>query len=72
LEEWVAATDYVAAEKVQAVTAIYDSLGLKAETEAVIASYFDSAFDEIQALAISDEQKSALVKFMSGLVDREV
>jgi geranylgeranyl diphosphate synthase type II len=72
LEEWVAATDYVAAEKVQAITAIYDSLGLKAETEAVIASYFDSAFDEIQALAISDEQKSALVKFMSGLVDREV
>jgi geranylgeranyl diphosphate synthase type II len=72
LEKWVAATDFVAAEKVQAVTAIYDSLGLKAETEAVIASYFDSAFNEIQALAISDEQKSALVKFMSGLVDREV
>ena len=72
LESWVAATDYVAAEKVQAVTAIYDSLNLKAETEAVIASYFDSAFEEIQTLAISDEQKSALVKFMSGLVDREV
>jgi geranylgeranyl diphosphate synthase type II len=72
LEKWVAATDFVAAEKVQAVTAIYDSLGLKTETEAVIASYFDSAFEEIQTLAISDEQKSALVKFMSGLVDREV
>ncbi len=72
LEKWIAATEYVAAEKVQAVTAIYDSLGLKTETEAVIASYFDAAFEEIQVLAISDEQKSALVKFMSGLVDREV
>jgi geranylgeranyl diphosphate synthase type II len=72
LEKWVAATHYDAAEKVQAVTAIYDSLGLKAETEAVIASYFDAAFMEIQSLAISEEQKSALVKFMSGLVDREV
>ena len=72
LEKWVAATDYDAAEKVQAVTAIYDSLGLKEETEAVIASYFDAAFMEIQSLAISEEQKSALVKFMSGLVDREV
>jgi geranylgeranyl diphosphate synthase type II len=72
LEKWVAATDYDAAEKVQEVTAIYDSLGLKAETEAVIASYFDAAFVEIQSLAISEEQKSALVKFMSGLVDREV
>ena len=72
LEKWVAATDYDASEKVQAVTAIYDSLGLKAETEAVIASYFDAAFVEIQSLAISEEQKSALVKFMSGLVDREV
>ena len=72
LEKWVAATDYDAAEKVQAVTAIYDSLNLKAETEAVIASYFDAAFMEIQSLAISEEQKSALVKFMSGLVDREV
>ena len=72
LEKWVAATDYDAAEKVRAVTAIYDSLNLKAETEAVIASYFDAAFNEIQSLAISEEQKSALVKFMSGLVDREV
>jgi geranylgeranyl diphosphate synthase type II len=72
LDKWVAATDYDAAEKVRAVTAIYDSLNLKAETEAVIASYFDVAFREIQSLAISEEQKSALVKFMSGLVDREV
>lgn len=72
LDKWVAATDYDAAEKVRAVTAIYDSLNLKAETEAVIASYFDAAFNEIQSLAISEEQKSALVKFMSGLVDREV
>ena len=72
LEKWVAATKYEAAEKVQAVTAIYDSLNLRAETEAVIASYFDAAFEEIQVLAISEEQKSALVKFMSGLVDREV
>ena len=72
LEKWVAASEYDAAEKVQAVTAIYDSLNLKAETEAVIASYFDVAFREIQSLAISEEQKSALVKFMSGLVDREV
>lgn len=72
LEKWVAATDYDATEKVQAVTAIYDSLNLKSETEAVIASYFDAAFIEIQSLAISEEQKSALVKFMSGLVDREV
>lgn len=72
LEKWVAATDYDATEKVQAVTGIYDSLNLKAETEEVIASYFDAAFMEIQSLAISEEQKSALVKFMSGLVDREV
>lgn len=72
LNAWVAVTEYDAKEKVQAVTAIYDSLGLKKETEAVIASYFDAAFEEIQSLAISDEQKSALVKFMSGLVDREV
>ena len=56
----------------KAVTAIYDSLGLKAETEAVISTYFDAAFAEIQSLAISADQKSALVKFMSGLVDREV
>jgi geranylgeranyl diphosphate synthase type II len=56
LDKWVAATDYDAAEKVRAVTAIYDSLNLKAETEAVIASYFDVAFREIQSLAISEEQ----------------
>lgn len=72
LTRWVSATEYDAAEKVKAVTAIYDSLGLKAETEAVISTYLDAAFAEIQSLAISADQKSALVKFMSGLVDREV
>ena len=72
LTRWVSATEYDAAEKVKAVTAIYDSLGLKAETEAVISTYFDAAFAEIQSLNISADQKSALVKFMSGLVDREV
>lgn len=72
LARWVSATEYDVTEKVQAVIAIYDSLNLKAETESVIASYFDAAFVEIQALVISEEQKSALVKFMSGLVDREV
>jgi geranylgeranyl diphosphate synthase type II len=58
--------------KVKSVTAIYTSLGVKEETEALVQKYFDEAFVQMSALNIADEKKASLMKFMNGLVDREV
>jgi geranylgeranyl diphosphate synthase type II len=58
--------------KVKSVTAIYTSLGVKEETEALVQKYFDEAFVQMSTLNIADEKKASLMKFMNGLVDREV
>ena len=58
-------------EKVEAVTGIYNELGLKEQSEALIQSYFDESFkllDELEGDASSKKELIALFKF---LIDRE-
>jgi geranylgeranyl diphosphate synthase, type II len=72
LSKWLSMKEPNPELKIRAVTAIYTSLGVKEETEALVKKYFDEAFVQMSALNIADEKKNALLKFMSGLVDREV
>lgn len=60
------------AEKVQAVTAIYNVLGIKALAESKVKSYADEALQAINQLAISTEGKKQLTDFLSALMVREV
>lgn len=72
LTNWVNKSNPDPQEKVQAVTQLYTELGIREETEAKINAYFDQAFEAVELLAIEPDKKSALRKFMAGLVDREV
>jgi geranylgeranyl diphosphate synthase type II len=72
LQTWLAAQKFDPQEKVQAVTAIYTGLGIKAATEREINQYFDQAFVAMDELALETGKKEGLLKFMRGLVDREV
>ena len=72
LSKWLSTANPNPELKVKSVTAIYTSLGVKEETEALVKKYFDEAFVQMSALNIGDEKKVGLLKFMSGLVDREV
>lgn len=72
LSNWLSMTKPNPEVKVRAVTAIYTLLGVKEETEALVKKYFDDAFVQMSALNIGDEKKTGLLKFMNGLVDREV
>lgn len=72
LQTWLAAQKFDSQEKVQAVTAIYTGLGIKAATEREINQYFDQAFVAMDELALEAGKKEDLLKFMRGLVDREV
>ncbi|MFM7020483.1 MAG: polyprenyl synthetase family protein [Aquirufa sp.] len=72
LAHWLTATNPNPEEKVKAVTALYTDLGIRTETEQKINQYFDQAFQSIDRLNLNSDQKAALGKFLSGLVDREV
>ena len=72
LTNWVNKIDANPQEKVRAVTQLYTELGIREETEAKIKAYFDQAFEAVELLSIEPDKKSALRKFMAGLVDREV
>jgi geranylgeranyl diphosphate synthase type II len=72
LQGWLAAESYHPQEKIQSVTAIYNALGIKEETELEINQYFDQAFVAMDELPLEEGKKEGLLKFMRGLVDREV
>ncbi|MHA8107349.1 polyprenyl synthetase family protein [Aquirufa sp. 5-AUSEE-100C1] len=72
LQHWLTVANPNSEEKVKAVTALYTDLGIRAETEQKINQYFDQAFQSIDRLNLNSDQKAALGKFLSGLVDREV
>jgi geranylgeranyl diphosphate synthase type II len=72
LSKWLSMAKPNPELKVRAVTAVYTSLGIKEETEVLVQKYFDEAFVQMSALNIEDERKVGLLKFMNGLVDREV
>lgn len=72
LSYWLNQKQFNATEKVKAVTEIYTQLGLREEVEMQIQSYFDRAFAGMEALNLPQEKKNTLLRFMAGLVDREV
>jgi geranylgeranyl diphosphate synthase type II len=72
LSKWLSMAKPNPELKVRAVTAVYTSLGIKEETEVLVQKYFDEAFVQMSALNIEDDRKVGLLKFMNGLVDREV
>ncbi|MEK6548166.1 MAG: polyprenyl synthetase family protein [Bacteroidota bacterium] len=72
LTAWLALSNPNPTEKVQAVTQLYSSLGIRKETETKINQYFDQAFQALEQLNLPPEQQETLGKFLAGLVDREV
>ncbi len=60
-----------AAEKIAAVTEIYDKIGVRQMTERRIADYFEAAFRSLDAVALPADSKQALHDFAAGLLKRE-
>lgn len=72
LENWIEAKDFDKVEKVGAVTAIYDELGIKALTESKMKEYFDKGFSEFSSLKVPyQNQFQELLDLTQNLVDRE-
>lgn len=72
LENWIETQDFDKAEKVAAVTAIYEELGIKALTESKMKEYFDKGFSEFSSLKVPfQDQFQELLDLTQNLVDRE-
>lgn len=61
----------IAAEKVQAVTQVYDELNIRQQTEQQIEVYFRKALQHLDAVAVPEEQKSTLRGLALQLMERD-
>ncbi|MBQ7442538.1 MAG: polyprenyl synthetase family protein [Bacteroidaceae bacterium] len=60
-----------AEEKIAAVTAVYDAVGVRQLAEAKIAHYFDAALDDLEAVALPSERKQPLLALSRSLMGRQ-
>lgn len=71
LDAWVDAASFNPEEKIAAVTALYDQIGIKALCEEKIKEYSGRAADSLEAVRMADERKEALKVLMANLMYRE-
>ena len=71
LDSWLAKTEYDATEKVNAVTAIYNSVNVRQYAEAEMHKYADRSFKALDDLALPQEKKEYLRSFADSLMVRE-
>ena len=72
LQHWMEATDYNPEEKVRAVTALYDAIGIRELCDRKIASYFEEASRILTSVQVSDERKEVLKGYVASLMHRNV
>lgn len=72
LDRWIAATEYIPEEKVRAVTALYDAIGIKELCHRKIESYFRAAEECLAKVSVPDERKQELRNFALSLMGRKV
>ncbi|WP_394367393.1 polyprenyl synthetase family protein [Rudanella paleaurantiibacter] len=71
LHSWLNRTQFDKAEKVKAVTEIYDQLGIRQIAEARISSYFAQGFANFEQVSAEPARKELLLQFAHQLVERE-
>ena len=70
LQSWISITGKDA-EKVEAVTEIYNKLGIKAAAENVVSVYFEKGLNALKSIDVEDERKLPLKEFAAYLMARE-
>ena len=71
LRRWINNDYALRSEKVPAVTALYERLGMREAADEAIKRYDDMAFDALSKVEMSDEAREAFVQLIKGLVDRK-
>ncbi|GAA4827547.1 polyprenyl synthetase family protein [Algivirga pacifica] len=71
LEHWLSLTSFDNTEKVEAVKALFDTIGVKAIAEEKMHSYFQQAFQLLKGLEIPEERKASLHGFIEMIYSRD-
>ena len=72
LRHWIEAHDYVPAEKIRVVTALYDAIGIRELCDKKIAHYFDCAERILAQVQVDEERKQMLREYAASLMHRTV
>ena len=72
LERWLGAKDYVSAEKIAAVTALYNEIGVGKRCEEKIEAFYAEGLGVLEQVSASAERKAALKDFACSLMGRKV
>lgn len=72
LKRWIDAREYEPQEKIQAVTALYDQIGIRELCDKKITAYFEKAGECLNALKVDDCRKQMLREFIGSLIHRNV
>lgn len=71
LERWLSATDYDEEEKIQAVTRLYDEIGISKVARDKIEYYYMQAEKSLARVALPDERKSLLWEYACQMLNRQ-
>lgn len=71
LERWVTADSFDPKEKIAAVTAIYDELGIDRLAADKIKYYFDQSRKYLAAVSVPEERKQVLMDYTDGMMKRK-
>lgn len=72
LEAWLSVVDYVPAEKISAVTALYNEIGVGMRCEEKIEALYSEGLGVLESVALPEERKAALKEFACSLMGRKV
>ena len=71
LERWTTATEFDRAEKIAAVTEIYNRLGIDKLAEQRIKEYFEQSRQHLDELSVSDDRKAVLREYTERMMNRK-
>ena len=71
LERWTTATEFDPAEKIAAVTEIYNRLGIDKLAEQRIKEYFEESRQQLDELSVSDDRKAVLREYTERMMNRK-
>lgn len=71
LTRWIEAKDFDREEKVKAVTAIYNKLGIDKMAKAKMEQYYTEALAYLDKVNVSDDKKKALKQYADMMMKRE-
>ena len=71
LMHWITATEFNREEKVRAVTALYDQIGIRQLCEQKINYYFDECRKYLAKVSVGDERKQMLLDYTDEMMKRK-